>query len=152
VCKPEAACTPLLVACVRNEAADGGAEAARVTRRRLAEPLDACVLGGVLTRGECGALRAEAAALGYSFWSPGARTGKTLRTHAHTRSTHARNRNAQALTAAAARTHARALTHARQRRARVPQRRHRGGHLPRRRRRAVAPRSGARPAPNHTHT
>jgi hypothetical protein len=76
VCKAEAACTPSLVACVRNDEGGGssGGEAARVTCRRLAPPLDACVLGNVLTPPECAALRAEAHTLGYSFWSPGART------------------------------------------------------------------------------
>ena len=68
MCKPEAACTPSLVACVRES--PGAADA--VTCRRLAPPLDAAVLADVLTPSECHALRAEAEALGYSFWSPGA--------------------------------------------------------------------------------
>lgn len=62
--KAEAVCSPALAACVPRERA---AEA--VTRVDLAAPLDAFVLHNVLSAAECAALRAEATALGYSFWA-----------------------------------------------------------------------------------
>lgn len=63
--KPAAAATPALVAAVSSARA-----ASDVHCRRLAEPLHGAVLRGVLSEPECCALRAEAAALGYSFWAP----------------------------------------------------------------------------------
>jgi hypothetical protein len=62
--KAEAACTPALVACV----ADSAEARERVTCRRLAPPLDACVCADVLSPAECADLRREAASMGFSFW------------------------------------------------------------------------------------
>jgi len=59
--KAQAACSPSLAACL-------AASCAEVTRADL-PALDAFVLRGVLSAAECTALRAEASALGYSFWA-----------------------------------------------------------------------------------